>query len=94
MSYCPTANKAPANVLPDEVHACPLAHAVGRAGDVYLCHPFLVRAAQTHCGAKPRFIAQPGVRWQGGGRRLSLTTDPAVRDASCVHGATFGVTFD
>ncbi|MGI8757015.1 MAG: phytanoyl-CoA dioxygenase family protein [Acidimicrobiales bacterium] len=54
--------------LPDEVHACPLAHAVGQAGDVYLCHPFLVHAAQQHRGQVPRFIAQPGVPWKAGGR--------------------------
>lgn len=35
--------------------------ATGRAGDVYLCHPFLVHAAQRHRGAAPRFLAQPGV---------------------------------
>lgn len=33
--------------------------AVGAAGDVYLCHPFLVHAAQPHRGARPRFLAQP-----------------------------------
>jgi hypothetical protein len=37
----------------------PLAHATGRAGDVYLCHPFLVHAAQAHHGTRPRFMAQP-----------------------------------
>jgi hypothetical protein len=37
----------------------PLAHATGRAGDVYLCHPFLVHAAQPHHGTRPRFMAQP-----------------------------------
>jgi len=34
-------------------------HATGSAGDVYLCHPFLVHAAQAHHGRVPRFIAQP-----------------------------------
>lgn len=37
----------------------PLAHATGRPGDVYLCHPFLVHAAQPHRGSRPRFMAQP-----------------------------------
>ncbi|MBY8881037.1 phytanoyl-CoA dioxygenase family protein [Actinacidiphila acidipaludis] len=37
----------------------PLAFATGRAGDVYLCHPFLVHAAQPHHGSRPRFMAQP-----------------------------------
>jgi hypothetical protein len=33
--------------------------AVGEAGTVYLCHPFLVHAAQRHRGTAPRFMAQP-----------------------------------
>ena len=33
--------------------------ATGPAGTVYLCHPFLVHAAQAHRGATPRFMAQP-----------------------------------
>jgi len=33
--------------------------ALGRAGTVYLCHPFLVHAAQPHGGKTPRFMAQP-----------------------------------
>jgi hypothetical protein len=33
--------------------------AVGPAGTVYLCHPFLVHAAQPHRGSTPRFMAQP-----------------------------------
>lgn len=37
----------------------PIALATGDAGTVYLCHPFLVHAAQRHRGSKPRFMAQP-----------------------------------
>lgn len=33
--------------------------ATGPAGTVYLCHPFLVHAAQPHHGTQPRFMAQP-----------------------------------
>jgi hypothetical protein len=33
--------------------------ATGNAGTVYLCHPFLVHAAQPHHGNTPRFMAQP-----------------------------------
>lgn len=33
--------------------------ATGSPGTVYLCHPFLVHAAQAHRGATPRFMAQP-----------------------------------
>jgi hypothetical protein len=37
----------------------PEAIATGDAGTVFLCHPFLVHAAQPHRGATPRFLAQP-----------------------------------
>jgi hypothetical protein len=33
--------------------------ATGEAGAVYLCHPFLIHAAQRHRGATPRFMSQP-----------------------------------
>ena len=39
--------------------ACDVALATGEAGTVYLCHPFLVHAAQAHRGTEPRFMAQP-----------------------------------
>jgi hypothetical protein len=42
--------------------ARPTALVTGRAGDVFLCHPFLVHAASwPHTGRQPRIIAQPGV---------------------------------
>jgi hypothetical protein len=41
--------------------ACPEALATGPAGTVYLCHPFLVHAAQAHRGTAPRFMAQPAL---------------------------------
>jgi hypothetical protein len=41
--------------------ARPIALATGSAGDVFLCHPFLVHAAQAHRGKNPRFMAQPGL---------------------------------
>lgn len=31
----------------------------GKAGTVYLCHPFLVHRAQVNRGKEPRFLAQP-----------------------------------
>jgi hypothetical protein len=37
----------------------PIELATGQAGDVYLCHPFLMHAAQPHRGSTPRFMAQP-----------------------------------
>lgn len=33
--------------------------ATGKAGTVYLCHPFLVHGAQRNCGTQPKFMAQP-----------------------------------
>ena len=39
----------------------PAAFATGEAGTVYLCHPFLVHAAQPHRGHTPRFMAQPSL---------------------------------
>ena len=38
---------------------CEIELATGTAGTVYLCHPFLVHAAQPHRGKRPRFMAQP-----------------------------------
>jgi hypothetical protein len=43
------------NDLPER----PQVLATGRAGTVYLCHPFLVHGAQPHFGNEPRFLAQP-----------------------------------
>ncbi|MCM6772816.1 phytanoyl-CoA dioxygenase family protein [Nocardia sp. CDC159] len=37
----------------------PQVSATGRAGDVYLCHPFLVHAAQPNRTGRPKFMAQP-----------------------------------
>ena len=40
----------------------PVAHATGSAGDVFLCHPFIVHTATwPHRGAGSRMIAQPAV---------------------------------
>jgi hypothetical protein len=36
--------------------------ATGDAGTVYLCHPFLVHAAQPNRGRWPRFLAQPALQ--------------------------------
>ena len=37
----------------------PTALATGEPGDVYLCHPFLIHAAQRNLTGRPRFLAQP-----------------------------------
>ena len=51
MEICSAAVKATAG-LPETT-------ATGAAGTVLLCHPFLVHAAQPHCGTTARFLAQP-----------------------------------
>ena len=39
-----------------------VAYATGKAGDVFLCHPFLVHAASwPHRGSVPRMMAQPSI---------------------------------
>lgn len=38
-----------------------IACATGNAGDVYLCHPFLIHAAQRNLHDQPRFMGQPGL---------------------------------
>lgn len=46
----------------DEVSArCPVVHATGHAGDMYVVHPFTVHAADAHRGREPRFMAQAPV---------------------------------
>jgi ectoine hydroxylase-related dioxygenase (phytanoyl-CoA dioxygenase family) len=45
----------------------PVAHATGQAGDVFLCHPFVVHTATwPHRGRAPRMIAQPAVQVRDG----------------------------
>ena len=40
----------------------PIELATGEAGDIYVCHPFLVHAASwPHRGIAPRFVAQPPI---------------------------------
>ena len=41
------------------------AYATGKAGTVYLCHPFLVHSAQPHRGNTPKFMAQPPLLLKG-----------------------------
>jgi len=45
----------------------PVTHATGKAGDVFLCHPFVVHTATwPHRGTAPRMIAQPAVHVRDG----------------------------
>ncbi|QYZ71924.1 phytanoyl-CoA dioxygenase family protein [Neotabrizicola shimadae] len=41
--------------------SCAEVQATGPAGTVFLCHPFLVHAAQPVRGPQPRFLAQPAL---------------------------------
>ncbi len=40
-------------------------YATGKAGTIYLCHPFLVHSAQSHQGTLPKFMAQPPLLLRG-----------------------------
>src|SRR5690606_14004972 len=58
---------------------CDEALAMGPAGTVYLCHPFLVHTAQPMtAGQQPRFMGQPGLL-------PSVPLDPWREDASPVE---------
>jgi hypothetical protein len=57
----------------DETAHCEEVLATGGAGTVYLCHPFLVHAAQPHRGHRPRFMAQPPLLPASG--RLEIARD-------------------
>ncbi|MCA1601324.1 MAG: phytanoyl-CoA dioxygenase family protein [Acidobacteria bacterium] len=48
--------------LPASTFQRPRAFATGHAGDVYICHPFVVhRATWPHRGVEPRVVAQPEI---------------------------------
>jgi hypothetical protein len=44
---------------------CEVELATGPAGTVYLCHPFIVHAAQPHRGRTVKFMAQPPLQPRG-----------------------------
>jgi hypothetical protein len=54
----------------------PVITATGDAGTVYLCHPFLVHAAQPHEGERPRFLGQPPLLPADPDNRLSGALNP------------------
>lgn len=51
-------------------------YATGKAGTVYLCHPFLVHSAQPHKGTAPKFMAQPP---------LLLKKELSISDTGAAH---------
>jgi hypothetical protein len=73
----------------ESVLCLPAAHATGRAGDVFLCHPFIVHTATwPHRGAGPRMIAQPAVNAPDG---FALDgSDPAPVARAIVAGLELG----
>jgi hypothetical protein len=64
-----------------------IAEATGQAGDVYLCHPFIVHTATwPHRGTEPRMMAQPGVHVPDG---FTVDgTDPSPVARAIVAGLT------
>jgi len=64
-SFGETGTNADAVFWRPSVLCRPVAHATGRAGDVFLCHPFLIHTATwPHRGTVARMIAQPVVHAQ------------------------------
>jgi hypothetical protein len=63
----------------------PVVTATGAAGDVYLCHPFLVHAGQGHRGTRPRFMAQPPLVPTG---LLDLEHPSSPTERATRHGVT------
>jgi hypothetical protein len=49
----------------DELTLGKVVYATGRAGTIYLCHPFMVHSAQSHRGTVPKFMAQPPLLLRG-----------------------------
>lgn len=57
-----------------------VAHATGKAGDVFLCHPFIVHTATwPHRGDGPRMIAQPAVNAPDGFELDGSDSSPVAR---------------
>ena len=56
--------------------------ATGSAGTVYLCHPFLVHAAQEHRGKTPKLMAQPALL-----TKRAFNIGPAEKLCCLVEGA-------
>jgi hypothetical protein len=70
-----TLGELAANEFAGSAHR-PVVNATGEAGTVYLCHPFLVHAAQLHRGTRPRFLAQPPLLPADSNRDVSEKLSP------------------
>lgn len=62
-------------------------YATGKAGTVYLCHPFLVHSAQAHRGNTPKFMAQPPLLLKG---ELSVS-GPGAGDSPVEQAIRLGI---
>ncbi|BCJ75983.1 phytanoyl-CoA dioxygenase [Catellatospora sp. IY07-71] len=63
-------------------------HATGRAGDVFLCHPFIVHTATwPHRGTTPRMMAQPAVHVADGFAIDGTDPSPVARAIVAGFGA-------
>ena len=63
----PGAHQGQASEIPLPASRRGKVFATGSAGDVFICHPFLVHAASwPHRGEQPRFLAQPPIAASGG----------------------------
>lgn len=84
LSFMELAMKLPE--LPDRAETL----ATGKAGTVYLCHPFLVHAAQRHHGKVPKFMAQPPLLLRSGfhvtGTGSCSPVEQAIRNAIGLSG--------
>lgn len=66
----------------------PTVAATGRAGDVFLCHPFLVHAASwPHRGRSPKMMAQPGVALH---TQFPLGSSPSPVETAILNGLAAG----
>ena len=83
--YGETGSDADAAFWRPSVLCRPVADATGAAGDVFLCHPFIVHTATwPHRGTGPRVIAQPAVHVRDG---FTLDgSDPSPVAAAIVAG--------
>jgi hypothetical protein len=62
------------------------AFATGKAGTVYLCHPFLVHAAQDHHGTSPKFMAQPPLQTKQDFNIDKTAVDPCPVEQAILKG--------
>jgi hypothetical protein len=65
--YGAAGTNADADFWRPSILCLPVAHATGQAGDVFLCHPFIVHTATwPHRGSGPRMLAQPAIHVRDG----------------------------